>query len=246
MNHQDNASIKPKIWAVIPAAGVGRRMGNSRPKQYLQLNGRSILEHSLEKLFTSKAVEGVAIGIAANDEYWGKLAIRNEKLLGSYVGGDERINTVLNGLRFLSKWAARDDWVMVHDAVRPCVSVKDINLLVDKAMQSNRSAILASPVIDTVKRLNSDGTIECTLNRDELILALTPQLFPYSLLQNALGSAVDRKIHSTDESAAVEMLGEKPLAVMGCRTNIKITTIEDLTLANILLGDRDCTNQEHS
>ena len=223
---------------MIPAAGVGRRMGNKQPKQYLQLKGRSILEHSLEKLFTSEAVAGVAVGIAAGDEYWEKLDIRNKKLLGAYVGGAERINTVLNGLDFLSKWAAADDWVMVHDAVRPCVSPGDINLLIEKALQSNRSAILASPVTDTVKRVNADSTIEDTVNRAELMVAMTPQLFPIKLLRKALCNALDQNILSTDESSAVEMLGEKPLAITGRRSNIKITTVEDLQMANVFIDNQ--------
>ncbi len=239
VNHKNNATIKRNIWAVVPAAGVGRRMGKNQPKQYLEIRGRSIIEHSLDKLFGCKAVAGVAVGIAPDDAYWEKLDIRNKKLLGAFVGGSERVNTVLNGLDFLSNWATGDDWVMVHDAARPCVSLKDINLLIDKSLEFNCSVILASPVTDTVKRVNACNVIQGTVNRDELMLAMTPQLFPVKLLRLALRTAIDNNIPTTDESAAVEKLGKKPLAIRGQRTNIKITTVDDLQLANIFIDEQD-------
>ena len=236
MDQQNKTTARPTIWAIIPAAGVGRRMAISQPKQYLQLEGKTILEHSLDKLSSCEAVAGVAVGIADNDAYWHKLEISHENLLGTYVGGAQRIHTVLKGLEYISKWAAKDDWVMVHDAVRPCVEVADIDLLIERAMQLKCSAILATPVIDTVKKLNQNGVIETTLNREELMLAATPQLFPIALLQRALELALAQNILSTDESAAVEMLGELPLAIATRRSNIKITTAEDLQIAGIFLA----------
>ena len=235
MYQQIKPSKSPAIWAVIPAAGVGRRMAHSVPKQYLKVQGKTILEHSLDQLCRCEFVAGVAVGIAANDDYWDLLEIKNEKLLGSYLGGIERIHTVMKGLEFLSGWAAKEDWVMVHDAVRPCVALEDINRLVDQARRLNRSAILATPVIDTVKKVTTQGGIQATLNRDELMLAATPQLFPIARLKQALQSAVDRAILSTDESAAVEMLGDSPLVVRAERSNIKITTSEDLPIAEMIL-----------
>ena len=238
MNHQDNKANKSTIWAIIPAAGVGRRMARSQPKQYLKLKGKTIIEHSLRQISRCSAVSGIVVGIAEDDDYWDKFEIKNKKLLGVYKGGTQRIHTVLNGLDFLSEWAGEDDWVMVHDAVRPCVCVEDVNKLVKQAMQSNRSAILASPVIETVKKINSDDEIETTLNREHLMLAMTPQLFPIKLLQQALRCAIDKAILSTDESAAVELLGLQPLAITGQRSNIKITTAEDLQIADLFLTDQ--------
>ena len=237
MNQQNNPLNTPTIWAIIPAAGLGRRMAVATPKQYLKLNGKTIVEHSLEQLCRCEKVAGVVVGVAENDEYWDRSGINNDKLLGTYHGGAQRIHTVLKGLEFLSKWAAKEDWVMVHDAVRPCVGLDDINLLIEQAMQFKCSAILASSVIDTVKKINSQSQIVSTLDRDDLMLALTPQLFPVKLLQQALKSSIDRNILSTDESAAVEMLGEKPLIVKGCRSNIKITTAEDLKIAKLFLNE---------
>ena len=239
MNHQDNTVNKPTIWAVIPTAGIGRRMASTKPKQYLKLKGKTIIEHSLGQLSKCNAVSGIAVGIAESDSYWQKLNIKNKKFLGTYIGGSQRIHTVLNGLDYLSQWVGEQDWVMVHDAVRPCVRVEDIDLLVEHALRLNQSAILASPVIDTVKKINANAEIQTTLNRDVLMLAMTPQLFPFKLLQKALKSAIDKDIVSTDESAAVEILGLQPLAITGQRSNIKITTAEDLQIANLFLDDHN-------
>lgn len=238
MNQQNDSSIKAQIWALVPAAGIGRRMASQQPKQYLKIHGKTILEHSLERLSRCDYVAGIAVGIAEQDTYWAELNITDQKLLGSYVGGVERIHTVVNGLDFISAWAAEGDWVMIHDAVRPCVRPEDINRLVEQALRFNRSAILATPVVDTVKKVNSQSFIQATLNRDELMLAATPQLFPLARLEQSLKAAIDQCVLSTDESAAVELLGESPLAVRTDRTNIKITTAEDLAVAELFLDRR--------
>lgn len=228
---------------MIPAAGVGLRLAGSKPKQYLEIGGMSIIEHTLARLCACEAVKGIVVGIAQNDDFWEKLGFNHKKLLGTFHGGSARVITVLNGLSYLSNQAGADDWVMVHDAVRPCVTLADIDLLIGSAVQAKYGAILASPVIDTIKRVNAGGGIENTLNRDELMAAMTPQLFPYRILHKALRHAVDQNMLTTDESAAVELLGHKPLAVRGCRSNIKITTIEDLRIAEMIIGDQKPVNE---
>ncbi len=225
-----------KIWGIIPAAGMGRRMGADLPKQYLQIADKTILGHSINKLLGCELVAGVAVGIAENDEYWSSLYIDHARFLGSYSGGRERIHTVLNGLEFLQDHANGNDWILVHDAVRPCVEIEDIRRLIEKGLKNESGAILANKVVDTVKQINKQNEIQQTLDRNQLALAQTPQLFPLSVLKKALSLAVDNNQLSTDESAAVEALGLKPIVIEGSRTNIKITASEDLKLAELIIN----------
>ena len=227
----------------MPAAGVGKRMAQNLPKQYLRLDGKSIIEHSLSRLLNLDRVSGVVVGIAETDQYWSKLAVNHDKLLGIYSGGNERIHTVLKGLEYLSQWAQPEDWVMVHDAVRPCVSEVDITALIDRGLASKGGAILAARVVDTIKKVNTDGFIESTANRDELMLAMTPQLFPLNLLSRALRDALEKNKLATDEAGAVEEFGEQPVVVEGLRNNIKITTSEDLELARVVLKQQRSQEQ---
>jgi len=224
-----------KVWAIIPAAGIGKRMNSTIPKQYIQLAGKTILEHSVSKLLASHEVAGAIVGICANDENWNQLKIDHPRFLNSYSGGSERIHTVLNGLQYLQNHASEKDWVLVHDAVRPCVEVEDINKLIKCGLKSESGAILAHKIVDTVKRVNEKEEIQKTLDRNELVLAATPQLFPISLLKKALTQAIEKGKISTDESAAVEALGLNPLIIEGKRTNIKITAAEDLEIAKRIM-----------
>ena len=224
-----------KIWALIPAAGIGKRMHSVVPKQYLKLSDKTVLEHSIEKLLSCDAITGLAVGIARNDAYWSKLNINHLRFLGSYSGGKERIHTVLNGLEYLADHVTENDWVLVHDAVRPCVELKDVEQLIDKGLKSESGAILANRVVDTVKRIKGKDKIQETVDRNYLALAATPQLFPITLLKTALTHALETNQLSTDESAAVEALGMSPIIVEGKRTNIKITTPEDLELARLII-----------
>ena len=225
---------KIKIWALIPAAGIGKRVGSTIPKQYLQLADKTVLEHSIDKLLSCDAVVGLVVGIAENDFHWNQLDINHPRFLGDYPGGKERIHTVLNGLDFLQTHASENDWVLVHDAVRPCVDVEDIERLIRVGLNSECGVILANKVVDTVKQISCEDEIQQTLNRNELALAATPQLFPINLLKKALNQALKQEQLSTDESAAVEALGLKPLIVEGKRTNIKITTPDDLELMKFI------------
>ncbi len=212
-------------------------MGVSIPKQYLQLAGKTVLEHSIDKLLSCDLINGLALGIAENDEHWDSLRVQHPRFLGHYQGGEERIHTVLHGLDFLQSHAGDNDWILVHDAVRPCVEVAAIKHLIQQGLATNSGAILANRVVDTVKRIDNQDQIQQTLDRNELALAQTPQLFPLRILKQALTTALENNQLSTDESAAVEALGLKPLIIEGKRTNIKITTAEDLELAEVFLSD---------
>ena len=211
-------------------------MGAELPKQYLQVAGKTVLEHSINKLLDCNLIAGVAVGVAENDEHWVDLKITHSRFVGHYQGGAERIHTVLNGLDFLQNHAGDRDWVLVHDAVRPCIKVADINYLIEQGLETQAGAILANKVVDTVKKINSEDQIQQTINRSELALAQTPQLFPLKILKKALNSALENNQLSTDESAAVEALGLEPIVIEGNRTNVKITTPEDLELAELLIS----------
>ncbi len=225
----------PEVWAVVPAAGGGARMRADRPKQYLRLLGHTILERSLERLGSHPRVRGVLVGISTDDVYWPTLSGPFPKLLGTYPGAAERAATVLNGLNALADYAAADDWVLVHDAARPCLRHADIDtLLVDIAGHPD-GGLLALPVNDTVKRADHNGCSVETVQRASLWRALTPQAFRYEALKSALEQALAAGVEITDEASAMELAGARPRLVRGHADNIKITVPEDLALAEIYL-----------
>lgn len=227
------------IWAIVPAAGAGSRMQAAIPKQYLPLAGRPILLRTLERLCACPELSGLVVGIAAGDSHWPGLAPaceRMEKYAGHYLGGAMRSDSVLNGLRALPKTARDDDWVMVHDAVRPCVRHADIEKLVSAVARHPDGGLLALPMADTVKRADDDGNILETVPRANLWRALTPQLFRLGRLRLALERASAQSLEVTDEAAAIERLGDRPKVVAGHPDNIKITLPADLELAELYLA----------
>jgi 2-C-methyl-D-erythritol 4-phosphate cytidylyltransferase len=221
----------PTFWAVVPAAGGGTRMRADRPKQYLSLLGRPILARTLERLGSYPRLRGMLVGIAADDVYWPTLAGGTPNLLGTYAGGDERAQTVLNGLRALAQYAAPDDWVLVHDAARPCLRHSDIDALLDAIAGHPDGGLLALPVSDTVKRADHNGCVVETVSRVGLWRALTPQAFRLAALSAALERALRAGVEITDEASAMEYDGARPRLVHGAADNIKITVPEDLALA---------------
>lgn len=220
---------------MVPAAGGGTRMRADRPKQYLSLLGRPILLRTLERLGSYPRLRGMLVGIAADDVYWPTLSGPIPNLLGTYPGGAERAETVLNGLQALAAYAQPQDWVMVHDAARPCVRHADIDALMLAVAGHTDGGLLALPVSDTVKRADHNGCAEETVARAGLWRALTPQVFPLGALRRALerGRQAGREI--TDEASAMEYEGARPRLVHGHADNIKITLPEDLMLAEIFL-----------
>lgn len=225
------------IWAIVPAAGVGSRMATnnrqSAPKQYLPILGRAVISHSLGKLLAVPEIESVTVAIGDEDGYWQSLPEAIDSRVATVVGGAERMQSVLNALETLT--ASDDDWVLVHDAVRPCVSVADIQRLISALTDDPVGGLLASPVDNTIKKINADQQVLTTVDRDELCNALTPQMFRYGELLAALKRAEEEGLPVTDEASAIELAGLQPRIVMGDKFNIKITHEGDLALAEMLL-----------
>jgi 2-C-methyl-D-erythritol 4-phosphate cytidylyltransferase len=227
------------LWAVVPAAGGGTRMRAARPKQYLPLLGRAILQHTLERLGHYPHLRGLLVGIAADDAYWPTLTTDIPNLLTTYIGGAERAQTVLNGLRALETYAAPDDWVLVHDAARPCIRHADIDALMAAVAGHADGGLLALPLSDTVKRADHNGCAEETVPRAGLWRALTPQVFRLDALSAALESALQAGVEITDEASAMEYSGARPRLVHGHADNIKITVPEDLAQAELFLREQE-------
>jgi 2-C-methyl-D-erythritol 4-phosphate cytidylyltransferase len=213
-------------------------MQGTRPKQYRPLLGRPVILHTLERLTAHAWVEGVLVGIAPHDPYWstvkGELP-RLPKVLGTFDGGAERGDTVLNGLNALAARAGGNDWVLVHDAARPCLRRRDLDSLIAEAYGYPDGGLLAVAVSDTVKRTDSTRKVVETLPRENIWRAVTPQLFPLSRLKAALEQAKKRGLSVTDEAAAIERAGGRPLVVPGHADNIKITVDDDMALAELYL-----------
>ena len=208
------------------------------PKQYLPLLGRPVILHTLERLCTHPRVRGVMVGISDQDRHWQALIpmLANlSKFLGKYSGGETRAHTVLNGLKALSKHAKSEDWVLVHDAVRPCVRHADIDKLIIAVNDGQEGGLLALPVSDTVKRVDNEGRVIETVDRAGLWRAATPQMFRIGALASALESALKQGSEITDEASAIEAAGGHPRVVACHADNIKVTLPEDLALAELYL-----------
>jgi 2-C-methyl-D-erythritol 4-phosphate cytidylyltransferase len=210
-------------------------MGADRPKQYLPLRGRPILARTLERLGGFPGLRGMLVGVAADDAYWPTLDLSLPTLLGTYIGGSERAITVLHGLRALAQYADGDDWVLVHDAARPCVRHADIQALLAAVEGHRDGGLLAVPVSDTLKRADRAGCVEQTVSRAGLWRALTPQVFRLDALTRAIERALRDGVEVTDEASAMEHDGAHPRLVYGHADNIKITVPDDLALAETFL-----------
>ena len=222
-------------WAVVPAGGVGRRMGADRPKQYLQLLDGAVIEHSLLPFCEHPLVKGVVVVVAEGDARWPTLTVSGHPRIVTVSGGRERCHSVLNGLKGLAGHAADGDWVLVHDAARPCVTQADIDGLIDGIGEHAVGGILALPLMDTVKQVGQDREIERTLARARLWRALTPQMFRLGLLREALAAALADNLLVTDEAQALEHRGYRPRIVPGGAHNVKVSLPEDLALAEFYL-----------
>ena len=227
------------IWAVVPAAGIGSRMQSDRPKQYLRLMDRPVIEHTINKLLELEQVKGAVVALQAEDPYWPQVRIRSSKPVLVAPGGKERCYSVINALELLSRqpgYQRETAWALVHDAVRPCVSTDDIQHLIDSVSGTESGGLLAMPVRDTMKRADDDHRAIQTVDRSELWHALTPQLFSCHRLATALAAALENGFLVTDESSAMEHAGYRPRLVQGREDNIKITRPADLRLAESFLG----------
>lgn len=219
----------PQFWTVIPAAGVGSRMRADRPKQYLPLAGKSVIEHTLSCFLDHSGSLGLVISLAADDPYWANLGCATDPRIQRADGGAERADSVLAGLRRLSELGARDeDWVLVHDAARPNLSRQDLDKLLAELGDDPVGGLLAVPARDTLKRADLDGRVAETIDRSVIWQAFTPQMFRLGALRDALVGALKAGAAVTDEASALEWAGFSPRLVEGRSDNLKITRPEDL------------------
>ena len=230
--------VRGRRWALVPAAGSGRRFGGDVPKQYLQAAGKPLIEHALKALLSHPAVDGVVVALAEGDTRWPGWTSLHDKPVITCIGGGERADSVLAALHALPADVGDDELLLVHDAARPNLHGDDITRLIDAATACADGAILAAPLRDTLKRADSATRIANTEPRDGLWRALTPQAFRRSLLQRALERAQSDGLVATDEAMAVERLGLHPTLVEGREDNLKVTTPADLALAEFLLQGR--------
>lgn len=223
-------------WALVPAAGSGRRFGGEVPKQYLHVAGKPLIAYALDALSAHPRIDGVVVALAVDDPHWPGWASLHGKPVIACAGGGERADSVLAALRALPEGVAEDELLLVHDAARPNLRGDDIGRLIDAATACAAGAILAAPVRDTLKRAGESGRIAATEPRDGLWRALTPQAFRRDLLGRALEAAQLAGIAVTDEAMAVERLGLHPALVEGREDNLKVTTPADLALVEFLLA----------
>src|SRR5215510_4131961 len=221
---------------LIPAAGQGARLGGEMPKQYLELAGRPLLAHAAAALLAHPAVDLAFVVLAPDDERWAThdWSPFGDRLAPLWCGGATRRDSVLNGLIAMANVVDPEDWVLTHDAARPCLAREDVARLIDAVGEDDAGAILAAPLADTLKRADAAGRIVATEPRESLWLAQTPQMFRHVTLLRALGAAPE----ATDEASAVEALGLRPKLVAGSARNLKVTYAADLEVAACLLGGR--------
>lgn len=230
------------IWAIIPAAGIGARMNSDIPKQYVKIEDKSILEYSINRFLEHSKIYKVVVALSPNDTYWEDLPYKDNPRVLTTTGGKDRVDSVKAALSFIlenggaENEATDADWVMVHDAARPCLSSRHIDDLITSKSTSPDGAILAVGAIDTIKQANKRQTIEKTIDRETVWLAQTPQFFPLRSLSHAIDNALIEGQTITDEASAMEFAGYHPSLVIGSRKNLKITEQEDLLLASIWLS----------
>lgn len=232
-----------RCWAVVPAAGRGERFGAAdipaQRKQYASLAGRSVIEHALRPLINEPRIAGIVVAIAGDDAHWPVIAARLAREFPGApeimvcTGGPDRQVSVLNGLAALNGRASPRDWVLVHDAARPCLDAGDLARLLD-ALPDSQGALLALPVADTLKSSDDRGGLR-TVDRDGMWRALTPQAFRHGDLTAALSRARAENLVVTDEAQAMEMAGFSPRLVEGGPGNIKVTREQDMRVAERFL-----------
>ena len=231
-----------KFIVIVPAAGVGKRMQANCPKQYLCINNETILSHTVTRLLSHPLIKQVIIALGDDDQYFVESQLAHHKDIIPVNGGIERVNSVLNGLKAVDE--KMYPWVLVHDAARPCVSLEDIDKLINQCLMNDQGGILATPVRDTMKRSISSkdnvkgdsSSIESTIEREQLWHALTPQLYKTGELTFAIEQALVKGLKITDEASAIEHANLPSLLVSASSENIKITHPNDLALAEFYLN----------
>ncbi|MBQ0743243.1 MAG: 2-C-methyl-D-erythritol 4-phosphate cytidylyltransferase [Pseudomonas sp.] len=217
------------FWVVIPAAGVGSRMQADRPKQYLPLGDRALIEHTLDCFLGQPGLNGLVVCLADDDAWWPALACAADQRIQRAGGGRERADSVLSGLHKLTELGALDsDWVLVHDAARPHLAATDLYKLLDSLQDDPVGGLLAVPVRDTLKQADADGRVTATPDRSLFWQAYTPQMFRLGALRQALADALACGALITDEASAMERAGFAPRLIEGRADNIKVTRPEDM------------------
>lgn len=236
-----NSSSK-QVHALIPAAGRGSRYGGAVLKQYLPISGRAVLSHAIRRFQFHPMIGGITV-VLAEDDQWFESAVGNQAAaVETVTGGDTRAQSVRNGLRHVIENYPEADWVLVHDAARPCLSQASLDRLLEQGLASPDGAILAMPVGDTLKCAGDEGEITATIDRSDLWAAQTPQLFRTRALADAIDAAHRDGCLLTDEASAMEFVGVRPKLVMGSVANIKITHPSDLAIAEALLERKEQTS----
>jgi len=233
--------------AVVPAAGAGKRMLANCPKQYLTINHKTILELTVERLLSHPLINKVIISLSESDEYFPRTSLVNNKNIQTVIGGKERVDSVLAGLKAINPQV--NPWVLVHDAARPCVTHNDISALITLCIEKQTGGLLAAPVRDTMKRSHSSdlnvNKVSKTVDRESLWHALTPQMYQVIELKEAIINGLSNNINITDESSAIELANLPSLLVPASSENIKITHPDDLTLAEFFLA-KQSSNQSQT
>ncbi len=223
-----------RIWFVIVAAGASTRYGGAVPKPYLRVAGRPLIEHSLRAILSLPGIAGGVVVTVPGDRRWPRLPKTVRQGVVTATGGPTRAMSVLNGLNALIT-AAPEDWVLVHDAARPCVPRGDLNALVAECRNDAVGGLLAVPLTDTLKQADAEQRSQRSLPRERLWRAQTPQMFRHGRLTRALEQALSEGFDATDEAAAIERLGLRPRLVEGSPLNIKVTRPADLALVQAAL-----------
>lgn len=224
---KNNTSL-PFFWVIIPAAGIGSRMRANRPKQYLPLGNSTVIEQTLSCFLSHPHLLGIVVCLSKDDPYWPCLSVSQHPLIQAVIGGKERADSVLAGLRALSEKAQQNDWVLVHDAARPNLQRGDLDQLLLAVGQDRVGGLLATPARDTLKEIDECGRVKNTLDRKVIWQAMTPQMFHLGSLQQAISKALKSGQVVTDEASAMELSGLAPLLVEGRSDNLKITHPEDI------------------
>lgn len=225
-----------RFWLVVPAAGIGQRMQADRPKQYLRIQNRYLLDITLTRLLAAADFDGCIVALHGEDHRWPHTDSASDDRIRAIQGGAQRSDSVMAALRTLDSHATSHDWVLVHDVARPCLHADDLKRLRKELQGHPVGGLLACPVADTLKRMGPGQTVIETVERDGIWRALTPQMFRYGVLRDALAKAEHAGLVITDEASAVEHYGFKPRLVEGRADNIKVTVPEDLALAELILS----------
>lgn len=233
-----------RVHALIPAAGRGKRYGGDVLKQYLPVCGKAVLAHSIRAFQFHPMIDGITVVVAADDRMFSTAVGSLADSVETVAGGDTRAESVRNGLEFIANKYPAADWVLIHDAARPCLTPESLDHLLEVGMKSDDGAILAVPVADTLKRSDENNKIVETIDRREVWAAQTPQLFRLNALIQAIDKAQQAGAELTDEASAMEFSGASPKLVLGSSANIKITHPSDLAIAEALLGHHNSRTRQ--